>query len=164
LHSFIMVWMSCINLYFPLAFFSSIKIGLFHGLLEGSTCPAFICCCTKIWACCNFCPESGHWSAHIDSLINHLCGIAVGQDFISVAPRRGGGYKYNQSHSDRKNIGKGPLPKVLWLSYLVELGKGPPPRPYDCPILLILGKSLLPRLSFVCGKSHAQLLHYVSPP
>jgi hypothetical protein len=29
-------------------FFSITKIGLFHGLLESSTCPAFICCCTKI--------------------------------------------------------------------------------------------------------------------
>jgi hypothetical protein len=37
-----------INLYFPLAFFSITKIVLFHGLLEVSTCPAFIYCCSKI--------------------------------------------------------------------------------------------------------------------
>jgi hypothetical protein len=138
---------SCINVYFPLAWFSITKLGLFHGLLEGSTCPAFSCCSTKIWAYSNFFPKSGHRSIHISSLINHLSGIAVGQDFISVAPRRGSGYKNNQGHCNRRTLGKG-------LS----------PRSYDCLILLNLGKSLLPRLSFVRGESNAQLLHYVSPP
>jgi hypothetical protein len=38
----LMAQRSCINLYFPLALFSITKIGLFHGLLEGSTHPAFI--------------------------------------------------------------------------------------------------------------------------
>jgi hypothetical protein len=36
--------------------------------------------------------------------------MAVGWDFISVALRRWGGYKNNQGHSNRKNIGKGPPP------------------------------------------------------
>jgi hypothetical protein len=43
----LMAQRSCINLCFPVAFFSTIKIGLFHGLLEGSTCPSCTCC-TKI--------------------------------------------------------------------------------------------------------------------
>jgi hypothetical protein len=83
----LMAQRSYVNLYFPLASFCITKIGLFHVLLEGFSCPAFICCYAKIWACCNFCPEGGHWSTHIGSLISHFSGTAVGWDFISMAPR-----------------------------------------------------------------------------
>jgi hypothetical protein len=61
-------------------------------------------------------------------LINHLSGRAVGQDFISEAPRR-------------EVVTRITKATAMW-------GKGLLPRPHDCPILLILGKSLLPKVEF----------------
>jgi hypothetical protein len=80
-------------------------------------------------------------------LINHLSGIAVGWDFMSVAPRRGLVTRTTEATATGKMLGNGLLP-----------------RPHNCPSLLSLGKRLLPRLSFVCGKSHVQLLPDVSAP
>jgi hypothetical protein len=66
-------------------------------------------------------------------MINHLSDIAVGWDFISVAPRRGVVTRITKTTATGRMLGKGLLP-----------------RPHDCLVLLSLGKSLLPRLSFVC--------------
>jgi hypothetical protein len=79
-------------------------------------------------------------------LINHLSGVSVGQDFISVAPRRELVTRITRATVTGRTLGKGLLP-----------------RSYDCLIFLSLGKSLLPKLIFVCGKSHVQFLLYVSP-
>ena len=54
---------SCISLHFPV-FLGTTKTGVFHGLLDGSGCPASNCCCTSSWGFSSLSFFSGHWLTH----------------------------------------------------------------------------------------------------
>lgn len=66
---------SCNNLYLP-DFFLIMKIGEFHGELDGSICPAWSCSCTSSLAANNFSLVKGHWSTHM--------GLSLFQSILSA--------------------------------------------------------------------------------
>ena len=64
---------SCISLHCP-DFLGTTKIGVFHGLLNGSICPASKCCFTNSCFFSNCSPFSGHWSTQIGISESHMRG------------------------------------------------------------------------------------------
>ena len=53
---------SCNNLHLPFRFLIT-KMGVFHGEVEGSMCPAANCSCTNSMAADNFSAGRDHWSS-----------------------------------------------------------------------------------------------------
>lgn len=70
---------SCNNLHFPDFFFMT-NIGVFHGQVDGSICPATSCSWTSSMAAWSFSWVKGHWSTQTGVSVSHL--ILIGFEWV----------------------------------------------------------------------------------